>query len=472
MEVDFAGGAYETFSKTLNAQECVNLFVHIDQNDAVAVKSLRGTPGLKVWATGLPCAEVRGLQVMRDNLFAVVGNTVYLVDARGSGTAASTLLTTLKGPVSMANNGTQIVLVDGENGYVVTFSGSTPTVTTISDEAFPTGAQTVTFQDGYFLVTYSGSGRVYISDLNQGTSWNDTMYFNAESSPDNSLNAVSDRRELVVFGSSSIEAWYNSGETVPFNRKPGFGQEIGLGARHSVAQVDNSLLFLTDRGQIARMAGGGIKALSTRGIEHRIAQYERTDDARGMVSYIEGNAFYILTFPSAGVTWCVNMATGVFNQLASFPEPFTGRWRGNCTASYGGYTVVGDYENGQIYQLDFATYTDNAQPIKRVRTSPAVRKEGKRVVFHQLELFFEPGVGLDGTAQGDTPKVMLQYSDDGGFTWSNEIWREVGTLGDYKNRAVWLRLGSARQRNFRFMVSDPVKWVLTGANLEVDLGAA
>jgi len=73
---------------------------------------------------------------------------------------------------------------------------------------------------------------------------------------------------------------------------------------------------------------------------------------------------------------------------------------------------------------------------------------------------------------GTDPKAMLRYSDDGGHTWSSEIWRSVGKIGKYEWRAVWNRLGSSRNRVYELTVSDPVKWVVTGANLEATQGAS
>jgi len=73
---------------------------------------------------------------------------------------------------------------------------------------------------------------------------------------------------------------------------------------------------------------------------------------------------------------------------------------------------------------------------------------------------------------GTDPKAMLRYSDDGGHTWSNEIWRSVGKIGKYGWRAVWNRLGSSRNRVYELTVSDPVKWVVTGANLEATQGTS
>jgi hypothetical protein len=60
---------------------------------------------------------------------------------------------------------------------------------------------------------------------------------------------------------------------------------------------------------------------------------------------------------------------------------------------------------------------------------------------------------------------MLQWSDDGGSTWSTEHWTQVGMQGQYKARAIWRRIGQARDRIYRVAVSDPVNWVIISANL-------
>ena len=61
---------------------------------------------------------------------------------------------------------------------------------------------------------------------------------------------------------------------------------------------------------------------------------------------------------------------------------------------------------------------------------------------------------------------MLRWSNDGGSTWSNEHWVGIGQQGKYKNRAIWRRLGQARDRVFEVVVTDPVKMVIVSANLK------
>ena len=75
-----------------------------------------------------------------------------------------------------------------------------------------------------------------------------------------------------------------------------------------------------------------------------------------------------------------------------------------------------------------------------------------------------------GKSYGD-PQAMLMWSDDGGSTWSNQHWASIGKVGKYKNRAMWRRLGTARDRIFQVEVTDPVFRTVVSANLNATPGA-
>ena len=198
MEISFTGGAYKTFSTNLNAQECVN-FIPVMGNEGPA---LRGSPGLKEWVDTANYAEVRGVKKMGEVLFTVVGSSVYRMSDGGVKTTCTGALETTTGALPesrMAENGSQLMIVDGKYGYIV--SGTT--VTRITDEDFPENPESVTYQDGYFIVTYSYSGRCYVSALNDGTSWDGTLYFNPQGRSDYSLCAFSHRRKLLVLGADT-----------------------------------------------------------------------------------------------------------------------------------------------------------------------------------------------------------------------------------------------------------------------------
>ena len=148
------------------------------------------------------------------------------------------------------------------------------------------------------------------------------------------------------------------------------------------------------------------------------------------------------------------------------------RHRSNCQANFQNMNLVGDYQNGLIYMLDQTNYTDNGNEIRRVRRCPHLISDYQRQYFHELQIYFQPGVGLsNGLADNEVPEAMLRWSDDGGSTWSNEHWTSIGTQGAYKNRAIWRRLGFARDRVFEVVVTDPVKAVIIAANLKADAGS-
>ena len=103
MIVNFVGGAYETFSKDLNAQECVNWFLHVDSGAGdVSKGALRATPGLKPWVDTGYAQEVRGTHKFGHYLYAVVGNRVYRIDKDKNSTLCTGTLETSSGTVSMA----------------------------------------------------------------------------------------------------------------------------------------------------------------------------------------------------------------------------------------------------------------------------------------------------------------------------------------------------------------------------------
>jgi hypothetical protein len=65
---------------------------------------------------------------------------------------------------------------------------------------------------------------------------------------------------------------------------------------------------------------------------------------------------------------------------------------------------------------------------------------------------------------------MLRWSNDGGSTWSKEYWVGIGQMGKYRNRAIWRRLGQARDRVFEVSITDPVNVVIIAANLKASMG--
>jgi hypothetical protein len=108
--------------------------------------------------------------------------------------------------------------------------------------------------------------------------------------------------------------------------------------------------------------------------------------------------------------------------------------------------------------------------IRRLRRSPHLSAADVAVFYDALALDVETGIGLT-EGQGSDPQIMLRWSDDGGHTWSDEVWVSAGARGQYQWQALWRRLGRSRDRVFEVSMSDPVRWTLLGAYLELSKGA-
>ncbi len=470
VKVPFVGGSYSGRSTNINSQRAVNLFVAIDKDDAKEVIALYGTPGLKPFcaleAQGADTC-IRGLHEMGSLLYAIIGNRVYSVTSAGVAILLGTISTST-GNVFMADNGTQMIIVDGSaTGYYV----QAGVLAAIADLDFPVASATA-HQDTYIIVTEKDTGKFYISGLNDVTTWSALDFSTSEGDPDYTMRVISSNRELWMFGEKTTEVFWNSGNAdFPFERIQGSMIEVGIGAAASAIKINGILYWLSDTRRIVRNAGYQIQIVSPPTIDHQIAGYGTVSDARAYTYTMEGHVFYVLIFPTEKKTWVYDITTNYWHEWESYNNEILTPWsrhRSNCGIRFGDKEIVGDYENGRLYELDINTYTDNAEQIRRIRAAQFISKDRVNVIYHSFEIEFEAGVGLTGAVQGEDPQAMLDWSDDGGHTWSNEHWVSIGKIGEYQNRAIWRRLGKARSRVFRVTVSDPVKVVMLGAYADLE----
>jgi Neuraminidase (sialidase) len=209
--------------------------------------------------------------------------------------------------------------------------------------------------------------------------------------------------------------------------------------------------------------------ISTTAIDYVIGQIDDITDAIGMAYTQEGHNFYMLTFPRGNRSICFDLTTGYWHERAYFDESTSvqGRHLANYMSFFDGRTICGDYRNGNTYELDLDTCTDNGGTIVRERTCAHVHSDRKRLYYKEFEIDCERGTG-DQDGQGEAPQVFLQTSDDGGYNWSSEKWATFGKVGKYKTRMRWQRLGKSRDRVFRIKASDPVKMIILGARMDVE----
>jgi len=354
------------------------------------------------------------------------------------------------------------------------------TVLPSSDGAF-SGGETCDIVDNYFVYNRPESQQFGASGVLSPISGS-TSFSSKDGSPDDLVALIVDHREVYLMGEASSEVWTDVGAVpFPFQRIPGTNTQHGIAAKFSLARFGDSFCYVSrnNRGQaqIMQMKGYVPTRISNHAVENSIAN-QYVDNATAWTYQLEGHEVYVVTFPSLELTWAYDLASGMWHKWLYTENNGTyTRHRGNCCAVFQGLVLVGDYEDGSIYQIDKNNYTDNGQHIRRLRRAPHLVSDFQRQYFDELQIQFQPGVGLTGittplnsSVVGADPQAMLRWSNDGGSTYSNEHWTTIGKIGKYKNRAIWRRLGTARDRVFEVVVSDPINAVIVSANLKASAG--
>jgi hypothetical protein len=505
MKTPILGQSYVARSVNAADNRMINLFPEATPEAGKEIGFLNRAPGLRLLAN-IGSGPIRGMwssQTVGSSAYVVSGESFYKLNPDYTYTLIGSISGT--GPVSIAYNGIELFIACNGPSYI--YNVQTNVFKSLTDPDF-SGAKTVTYLDGYFVFNEPNSQRIWVSGLLAGSEIDGLDFASAEGAPDNVVGLIADHRELWVFGNESVEVWYNAGLLdFPLTRIQGAFNEIGCLSAFSIAKQDNALFWL---GQDARGYGIVYRAngytgvrVSTHAVEYAIQKYGDVSDAIAYTYQQEGHAFYVLTFPSANATWVYDVATGAWHERAGFENGVFTRHRSNCQMTFNSETVVGDYENGNIYAFDLDVFADNDKPQKWLRSwraLPTGANNLTRTAQHSLQLDAETGVGLNGidpqdpltdvlgtqnldeistqdgnliwvtpfTVQGANPEVMLRWSDDGGHTWSNEHWKTMGRIGTYGTRTIWRRLGMTtklRDRVYEISGSDPVKIDIMGAEL-------
>lgn len=417
----------------------------------------------------------------------VFGQTCYLmtVTSPATGTAQATFamtsvgtLKTSTGQVCIRDNGAGgfAFIVDGPYGYL--YNIGTREFKQITDPGF-LGADRCEFIDGWMIFNRPGTQTFYTTGpVPYTTTFPGSFFALKDGSTDNLMTLAVNKEELWLPGERTTEIWYNAGgQYFAFQRLVSTMIQTGCVAKHSIARFSAgqesglAWLALSERGEnvVIKTSGFATITISTPAISSEISKYPKIDDAFAYVYTEGGHEFYVLTFPTADKTWVFDFATEMWHRRASY-DPYAGqfhRHRSNCFTNFQNQRLVGDYQNGSVYQMTRSAYTDAGWPLVSQRRTPHIWDGGgrNRVFMASLQLDFAPGVGMQ-TGLGADPQVILKTSRDGGTTYGSEFLRSLGKVGNYLNRVIWRKLSFSRDAVIEVTVIDPVKRDVVGATLK------
>jgi PKD domain/Phage stabilisation protein len=445
------GPSYTSRAKKFDCQETFNAYLEGDElgggkgdEPAVLIKTPGNNPLVDVDGNiiSIGTGPIRCLytQSNQEISYVVSGNEVYQLSGINAIPVKLTgNLSTSTGPVDMDDNGIQLLFVDGQFGYGSVI-GSETFALIVSDNFFP--SDTVTYQDGYFILVQKGTQGFFISDINDITFPPLNEAF-AQGSPDILIAAISNNRQLYLLGAKSTETYYNQGASAstPFVRQDGKFSQVGCAAAASVAVLGETFLWLGSNAQ-----GGGIvymldnampTRVSTFPVEFSIQNAANLTNATGWSYQQEGHYFYLLNVPGLDFTWCYDLSN---------PIPAAG-WTKRCTVINGVQQqlrvqthcvlndthIVGDATTGSLYALDLDYYKDGFDDIYFIRQFPHSSNNLNLNFYNLLEIDFLMGTALPNQNVdhpflnppmppfdfGSNPTNWLDYSFTEGFKVSS-----------------------------------------------------
>lgn len=494
MTFGFCGSHYVSESPIADNQATINYYPEVVESGSGRGQIvLYPTPGLLQFGSSPPTAAVRGMVDVGDDatgrLFAVIGNTLYEFNSVGTRTARGTLNSSSGNNISMAASDTQVLIIDGTNGYVFTLA--TNVFAQVSSGGFPANPVVAGYSDGYFIVL-STDNYFYISTVNDATTWSAADRERVQAPSNSAVGMAILNRQVWIFGGRITQPFWNSGNPdFPFEANLSGTMNQGLAARFGVSVIPdaNTIAWLghNDSGMAVAYIADGYNPvrISDHSFETAVSGYSTISDAVSFCFQYSGHVFWSITFPTAKETWRYDFTA---SQQAGRPMWHKALYWKQALASYEahramfhahvfGKHIVGDRENGKLYEMKQPSLsqgtasfvTDDGDVIRRIRRCPHLHSDNKTVFYKSLTIIAEPGLGTS-LGQGQNPSLSLDVSDDGGKTYSFTRIAQAGRQGQYRQRLKYDYLGSARDRVFQTVATDPIPWRLIGAELEAEAG--
>jgi len=454
VRISFGLESYLHRSKPLASQRMINCYIEAAPEGAKTFAAIVESYGIADYLT-VGAGFTRGGIEVNGIPYVVMGEVLYRIPEVGDAIPLGNIPGSSY--VHMAGDETHLMCVTHLLGYV--YDGLS--VQQITSEGFP-GAEWVHLLDGYFIVGVPSSGKFAISANRDPLTWDALDFASVERNPDNNVGATIDHGQLIIFGKRSGQVFEDTGAAdFPIEAVANGLFEVGLMSRFAVAQCDNTVYFLGHDGLVYRLNGYKPERVSTTWVEQIIEDWP--DKTCFAMEFIEGG-HKLFSLSSDSGTVVFDPSTSRWHERKSLGFD---RWRPLFVIRAYDKWFAGDFYTNRLGILDPDVFTEWGDILRCSATSAALSNDNQRIRHTRLELIFEQGTGIN-QGQGSDPQVMLDWSDDGGRTWSGEHWRAMGKIGRYRTRTIWYRLGWSRDRVYRYAISDPVRrtLILATANAE------
>lgn len=364
------------------------------------------------------------------------GTTYYVIVVDGSQIKLANSLANAQASI-------EVDLTSVGSGTTHTLTGTTTATGTTSLNALPSPHIPVpTFIDGY-IVLAKGSD-VYTCDLDEPTKWSSENFLSAEMFPDAVVGLSRQNNQVVVYGASSTEFFYDAANASgsPLSRNDSTTMQMGNAAPYCTYANEQFCIFISQSESggraVFQVKGFQPNKISDEYIERILDAETDMSDVRGFGLRTKGHLFFVINLKTLGRTLVYDVDEKLWHE-----------WSSNTNGSHtvfaydfmadnlSGYAYLLHASNGTVYKLDPAVYLDDATTILcELITNKYDMDTYHRKFMHSIKLI------CDRYATAND--VSLYWSDDDYQTWSNA--KTIDLTDDFP---AFHRLGSFRRRAFK-----------------------
>lgn len=388
------------------------------------------------------------------HLVVVIANNVYIVNGDFAFSIVGQLETS-EGPVFMAENlNKEIAIVDGQRMYV--YNWDTNVFVQVTLDFVPVHIEAM---DGYLIAAAKDTNLWRLSRLNNALLFpNDANSVGAlQTKADDTVATIRLNRQLFVMGRVTMEAWRNVGTSpFPFTRDNSLSIDYGVVSVDSIANGFGMICWLAANERsglgIKYTQGGPPIDLSTDGINFKLDQVTKPEQAFGFLFEEDRHIFYQITFPADNLTYVYDFIAQKFYTLTDENLNFH---IAKEFAFFDNKLFFLSAKEGSLFEMgtEFTNY--DGKIIPRIRKTKNFRvPSARRFVVAQSRTTLEQGNAAN------EQRVLLSLSKDGGESFGTVVSKVLNTLGNRPNILRFTQLGSQNDLVFQFRFESLDRFVV------------
>lgn len=367
-----------------------------------------------------------------------------------------------------SDNTRYVCMSDGTDLWLHNYVAAT--CVRVTDVDFPTPHQPYpVYLDGYLFLIKTNTGDIYNSDLDDPFSWTPGDFISAEIESDYALRMVKAKNYLVVLGYKSIEYFYDganvSGSPLSRNDSP----FRGIGLVTGLCTIGDTTYFVGQDSlqniSIYSLNSFKVERISNEVVDRTIQSISPSSNPRsqailnkdGFCVSCDGHTFYVLV--TGQTTWVYDV-----------DEKFWYEWKGSSGTGlpieaiwqmYNGNTYVAIANKTLMAVMHPEVYQDYGLNFTcRYTTENFSADSFHWKTCHRLMVYG------DQTNASGTSNLAI--------TWSNDDWstsEPVRNINMFSENSYIKNTGRFRTRSWRFEYTDNFPLRLTGAEVDLNVGA-